>query len=387
MTPYLYFASYARHDARRARPGVPSPLERVFEKLRDRVRAKAGINDEDAIKRIAFVDAQSIATGEEWEERLSDAAHHAQVLVCFVSPTYFNSEWCAKEFDLFRRRVEQRADVGTAPVIIPIIWEKCHLLQAVARFQCADVRLPDVYLKHGLSVLRNIKANQRYEGAAIEALAEMILEAARMMLPPLVPRIGFQALPRAFDNPGPYGIALVTIGPGGPHTAVGTIETVARVVDNVAFDLKIPWREVTVDPSLAQSVAAAARDRAIVVIVCDAKSAASEPHASHLASLAKSGTPLIVLVGVSAATPDPSAARAVASALGSDDRHAIECFSLANPREFSVKLSRMVTRRRIALIETDPPVRVADAEILREAELAGRDLSTRPGLIGPGREQ
>src|SRR4051812_8552353 len=110
---YVFFASYARCDDNKF-----SRMRSVIELLEERVRSLRG----GASTQIAFVDVASIQTGDEWQKRLSSAVHEAYVLVCMMSASYFSSEWCAREFAIFRRRLELLG-AGAPGVIIPVIWD------------------------------------------------------------------------------------------------------------------------------------------------------------------------------------------------------------------------------------------------------------------------
>jgi len=117
VPPFAFFTSYARPDANRV-----SKLDKVVEELLERVRAKLGL----ALKpqEVGFFDRTNIETGKKWEEVLGNDLRTARVIVCLCSPTYFNSAFCAKEFEVFRRRLEN-ADkkVQGLPIVVPVIWE------------------------------------------------------------------------------------------------------------------------------------------------------------------------------------------------------------------------------------------------------------------------
>ncbi len=53
-----------------------------------------------------FKDTVEITSGQAWEARIKDALIHSRIMVSIVSPAYFLSEWCKKEFAFmdFRQR-------------------------------------------------------------------------------------------------------------------------------------------------------------------------------------------------------------------------------------------------------------------------------------------
>src|SRR5438874_408203 len=113
MAPELFFTSYARPDNSDAK------LEGAVRQLENRVRAKIGLA---ADAKIAFFDVADIKTGQDWEQRLDGVLRGTKIIVCMCSPTYVNSAFCAKEFEVFRRRLAQ-ASAPANVFILPVIWE------------------------------------------------------------------------------------------------------------------------------------------------------------------------------------------------------------------------------------------------------------------------
>jgi FxsC-like protein len=100
---------------------------KFFEDLSNEVRA---LRELDKKVQVGFFD-QRIDPGEEWEPRLAEALQDSRVLVCAYSPRYFESEYCGKEWQVFRMRrdlyVRQRQAQGQAaavpPTFIrPVLW-------------------------------------------------------------------------------------------------------------------------------------------------------------------------------------------------------------------------------------------------------------------------
>jgi hypothetical protein len=390
----VYFTSYARLDAKGTKLG------RVFERIKDRVRSALGVGHPDDIAAIAFGDTYSVETGEDWQRQLAAAVHQARVLVCFVSPTYCNSEWCAKEFAVFRRRLEhfeqldgQRAS-GAPPrklrAIIPVLWELGTMPSAIGKYQYDNHRFPPSYATMGLRALCALKETRDAAEKTIGVIADAIHEAAKAGLPALEPCLDFQLLPRSFDNPGPYGIALVALTARGPQLPIGFGDTLAKAVDRVADQLKVPWRELPVDAGLAARVDAAVIERQVVVVVTDDTSAAAQPFAGYLGQLQAAAAPLAVLVGTRAMVSDDAAARAQLAGLAAAGSHttagshAIESFALGNAALLESRLAALVIKRRAALVAADPLVKVDDLALTDDADRAGIAISSRPGLRGPG---
>ena len=94
----LFMLSYARLDAR------DDPyLRRFFDELKTEVRRRAGIEPGD----ICFIDQENIEPGEEWSPELAEAIGTCNALVCIYTPTYFTREYCGKEWQFFRSRLDQ----------------------------------------------------------------------------------------------------------------------------------------------------------------------------------------------------------------------------------------------------------------------------------------
>jgi hypothetical protein len=100
---------------------------KFFEDLSNEVRA---LRELDKKVQVGFFD-QRINPGDEWEPRLAEALQDSKVLVCAYSPKYFESEYCGKEWQVFRmrrdlhvrqRRAQGQADAVPPTFIRPVLW-------------------------------------------------------------------------------------------------------------------------------------------------------------------------------------------------------------------------------------------------------------------------
>lgn len=57
-----------------------------------------------------FLDTRDIETAQFWEERIKTALENSAVMVAVLTPSYFHSPWCAKEWDSFLRLEQQRRE-------------------------------------------------------------------------------------------------------------------------------------------------------------------------------------------------------------------------------------------------------------------------------------
>jgi hypothetical protein len=73
-----------------------------------------------------FQDRVHINPGHQWEARIEQYLSKSTFLIPILTPHFFNSEWCRKEFEYFRS-VEQRTGLGQR--IIPVYYIKCRELE------------------------------------------------------------------------------------------------------------------------------------------------------------------------------------------------------------------------------------------------------------------
>ena len=106
---------------------------------------------EDGKADVGFID-RGMRTGD-WEKQILDAIGTCQVFVPLLSPPFFASPYCGKEFDAFtRRRTWRRSDkalVDEKPCVLSVIWAPMqHQPPAVSRLQRFS---PDPYGDHELA--------------------------------------------------------------------------------------------------------------------------------------------------------------------------------------------------------------------------------------------
>ena len=70
-----------------------------------------------------FVDWHDIQTGDAWEQRLKYALLKSKCLISLLIPSYFESDWCTKEYAVFEHRSKQNGMLSLERpngLIIPI---------------------------------------------------------------------------------------------------------------------------------------------------------------------------------------------------------------------------------------------------------------------------
>jgi hypothetical protein len=408
----LFFTSYARAD------NDNSLLAKAAEDLRKRVRAKLGAA---SVEDVGFFDTRDIKTGAEWQQILGEALRSARVLVCMCSPTYFNSEYCAKEFEVFRlRRQQAGAAFANRGVIIPVIWEAGPMPASLSKYQYKDTGQNDAgqsedYKSSGLSSLRRVKGQRGRYAAIIEALADDIKNAIQSVpvLPPYPQSVVFDTLPRSFHNPEDKGggLALAVIHPLGPGwSPAGDGLSIARTIETVASPLKLPWREILVDATWTAKLAEVKERREALVVVTDAATATAAASRPVLEALDQAALPFrALLVGSSGAPMDTGAVAsqpaAVAAApvlptMASKPTGAAETlrvllpnlsqaspgvltFPLDNVKALNDRLTESIARLMIVQTETAPAARVDSPALVESAKQQGIAVHTRPTVSGP----
>jgi FxsC-like protein len=215
-----FFFSYTR--------GNNDPyLKRFFDDLSEEVRTLRGL---PAGAEVGFFDQRDLELGEDWDAGLVDALQGAKVMVAIASPGYWKSEYCGKEWALFRARLSQAAGVGgrPAPLLKPIVWVPFKIDDLPAEVTSGQLTFGDPLALHnerGLRyLLKQIQEQRTVYNDLVEALAREIVDAAdRHPLPPLaaVPKLGNIAAAFAGRRPAAAGASAIATGtPSGPkHVA------------------------------------------------------------------------------------------------------------------------------------------------------------------------
>ncbi len=97
---YHIFLSYAKADNHEGK------ISTLIHRLEQRFQAIAG-----RTPRI-FFDATEINTAQLWEERIQAGLANSHIMVAMLSPSYFTSEWCGREWEFFVTREDQERATG-----------------------------------------------------------------------------------------------------------------------------------------------------------------------------------------------------------------------------------------------------------------------------------
>lgn len=283
--PYPFFLSYARNDDH---PTNPDPVVQEFvTELNRRVRYYTGAFCD------GFRDRTALVSGQLWRDALFGGLQESASLVCLYSPSFFASEHCGKEMQVFlnRRRKYIRDNVGKKPAnIIPILWHSCKQIpKTLPDFQYRASNLdPSKYGVWNLGDRKRFdlaKAGEFYN--IIDDIALRIRDVANdTPLPTLDEVMPIEAIANAFDHPslpltefdspdavaGPDSVTFVYATPPAwdqwPHSPPRE-QAVLRISATIARGKEFDPHQLSFEPSRSDLIARLddARDRNNVVIV------------------------------------------------------------------------------------------------------------------------
>ena len=200
-----FFLSYAR-----AITTDRDLLEKFVSDLVDEIRGRLRGVPSD---KICFRDQRSIGVGEDWPAELDNAVRSCKAFVPLYSGPYFDSEYCGKEWQVFRSRLEAVADgKSNPPLILPIIWQPARSLPDVAeRLQYSHEDFGDEYAKRGLKrlMLRSLKDEyHEFVDLFAERLIQVVEDHALPEAPVSIPAL--EEAPNVFatrhqSTKGPFG--------------------------------------------------------------------------------------------------------------------------------------------------------------------------------------
>lgn len=367
----VYFVSYARLDDESGR------LEKVSKDLASRVAMRLGHGHNE----LAFFDKTSMETGQDWEKRIRASVSSVQLLVCFCSNTFLNSEYCAREFDVFRRRLGQKDVPNTVRPIIPVIWDRCDLPQALLRFQLTK-NPPKGYTTDGVLALHRLKGQKAAYDKTLAMLTEAIEKALSAgKLPPWRKPLGFDELADAFDNPGEGNVQIVALHPDRMRWVLAPGMTLRRAVEQVTATLCRPWRSLRADtPAKFQAdVDAANQQGHAIVVVADADAIKASPWREYLDIVGQMTAPnLRVLVANDTFADPPDTLPRLP--IGAD------VFQFDDVDVFQRALNAAIGQIEMAMLAQRTPARVESASLSQAAAKDGINLSAPPVLNNSGEQ-
>jgi hypothetical protein len=190
--PPFFFLSYAHDEDREEN----ARIGRFCDRLIHDVRMFSG--DRTAT---GFCDTR-LRIGNRWSPALVDHLSTAQVFVAVLSPMYFQSDACGREWAVFEERMAagRRADESESRVI-PLLWVPMEVPAVARQYQYRDRTLGAAYATRRLRALLRNEGDPEYS-TFIETLARRIVDLNDgSLLPPARRRPRFSELSPAFPAP------------------------------------------------------------------------------------------------------------------------------------------------------------------------------------------
>lgn len=381
-----FFTSYARLDDSDKR------LRKTIDKVRELLRAKLGLKEPD-LEKIGFFDVTNIENGKDWEKALAEGLRNSRVIVCMCSPHYLSSEYCAKEFAVFQKRLEAAGKKMEGKVaIVPVLWEPGSppmvLPKAISRyFQQFEDRFPKAYGTDGLATLSRLRMHRDRYTLSLIAIAEIIANAyTSSTLKPWAQPVTFEDLPNFFHDhtsaSRPYSVTLTALHPDKIRwRPEGFAAGIANLADAILTKSSpsLGWREIDARlDTLTQQLQEASAARQISVVIVDDASIAKSPWKEMLALIEQLALPnVIVLTG----RDDDEA---TATKLAGSHTTTRATFQISDAATFEHALRATITPMYLALVDADSAARVESQELEDQAKAASIDPTSHPKVQGPG---
>jgi FxsC-like protein len=191
-----FFLSYARGDE-------DALVARFFEDLCVEVRLQAGLSRNAPV---GFVD-QTLQVGQHWPRRLTDALARCGSFLALMTPRYFSSAPCGREWKVFADRAnsyDARHSVDSS-LLKPLMWIPMAQarIHAVARpIQYQSPGLGDLYQRLGIRQLMRLKRHEDdYHSLLFELARQIVENVDAHRIPHGRLDVDYSNLPSAFDEP------------------------------------------------------------------------------------------------------------------------------------------------------------------------------------------
>src|SRR4051794_348541 len=193
--PPWFLLSYGRRDDL-----GESLVTHFYEALVNAVAQKAGIQSQIKPEKIGFFD-KSMEIGTHWHNGISEALASCRTLVCLISRSYIESEYCGKEFQIFTARLESFS-TQQSPLILPIAWDSFAWFRDPPPEVLSKILIPadgygKAYEKEGLGELVRRGKHQSFARRFAEHLVSV---AEKFPLPPSAQIQPLAEVPSAFHS-------------------------------------------------------------------------------------------------------------------------------------------------------------------------------------------
>ena len=156
---------------------------KLFDEFVEELENEVGLQVANGGDHLMFIANRDIQAGTEWTSDLEDALRQSRVMLCFGSMHYFNSRWCGREFEVFRRRrndwMHAHPGQPRPSTIIPVPWiPVADMPEAAQAFQDNDATFPPEYRQLGLRKL--LELDRKAERVQVRtALGNRIVQALK----------------------------------------------------------------------------------------------------------------------------------------------------------------------------------------------------------------
>lgn len=421
--PFWFFLSYARDDS-------DTYLRKFFEDLCKETALRERLLDGE----IGFFDTEAIQTGDFWQENLERALGTSRVLIGLCSPAYVNSEYCGKEFQAFRERVDsyvrQKRPAEAPRLILPILWGPPNdaFPDAIKELQYTDHQFPPIYEQEGLRYLMKLSEFKDDYEKFVTRLAQKVVDAGRkhplprrQSLRPLASlKSAFRREARQAAGPKPASLGgfedarfvYVAASPKeleGVRSRVDLYgergrswrpylpdveEPIGVIAQEVASKQKLFYDEIPLDDDLIDRLREAEKNREIVVILLDAWTLRIGSYKGMMQPFDRENfLNCALLIPWNDKDQETLGQRAeLEKAVKSTFRFKAELKSstyykdsIRSAKELRSKLLKTMTEIRMKMIELGEPERTIEAEqIVEEARAKGIVIEVQPIVSGPG---
>ncbi|WP_416970717.1 TIR-like protein FxsC [Streptomyces sp. 4F14] len=197
--PYFFLSYPHLHLRDHSDPNIW--VQRLFHDLTGHIRNLTVVEPGTA----GFMD-QSITAGRIWSDEVADALANCRVFVPLLSPRYFASSWCGREWWAFMQRKARwrNGQPGWASAIVPALWTPVpprQIPRVVSEVQSIGPELPRRYQEYGLyGLIKLTSFRNTYERVVLELARRIVDMAENTRLEPGV-RMDLADIPNAFGSP------------------------------------------------------------------------------------------------------------------------------------------------------------------------------------------
>jgi hypothetical protein len=279
---YLLFVSYSRLNVRYAQDAAN--IRRFVTDLEaDVAQYPQVVGNEN----VCFFDSTNIETGTDWNDELSEAAAQSRVAVALFSPSYFNSVWCGREFQVFLDRRKAAAGPKAPVSIVPVMWMRHNAVPATASaFQDTDDAIPTApfpadYRQIGLRQIMLLNSEPQYTQTRI-ALGARILKAVQAAQLPHLQNLNLRNYGSAWETTGrPARPVTESVNKtcfvfmsdsGWDWRPYAEQKPVGAMAQQITGDIGVQYEEIPCDATLRAKLVVANQRRIPAVLITDPSS-------------------------------------------------------------------------------------------------------------------